>query len=69
MSTITDRARTVAELNHHGTTSHQVYTAGFYDGDWDFSVRGILGKASRGGSDAGEVLSTIAAVKPKDRAG
>jgi hypothetical protein len=69
MSTITDSARTVAQLNRHGSTSHEVYTAGFYNGDWDFTVRGILGKASRGGSDAGEVLATIAAVKPKDRAG
>ncbi|HEV7652600.1 MAG TPA: prolyl oligopeptidase family serine peptidase [Actinophytocola sp.] len=69
MSTITDRARTVAQLDHHGTTSHEVYTAGFYEGDRDFTVRAVLGKASRGGADAGEVLSTISTVKPKDRAG
>lgn len=62
-------ARTVAELDQHGTPSHEVYTAGFYSGRWDFTVRSILGKASRGGADAGEVLSTIAAVAPDDRAG
>ncbi|ODU03690.1 MAG: dipeptidyl aminopeptidase [Pseudonocardia sp. SCN 72-86] len=60
-------ALTTAQLAHRGTTSHQVYDAGFYDSpDWDFVVRSILGKASRGGADAGEVLSTIATVDPKD---
>jgi len=68
MSTNTKSARTVAQLDHHGTTSHEVYTAGFYDGDWDFSVRSVLGKACHGGADAGEVLSTIAPVRPKDHA-
>lgn len=69
MSTISDAALTVARLDRHGTTSHEVYTAGFYDGAWDYTVRSILGKSSRGGADAGEVLSTIAAVKPRDQAG
>src|ERR1700754_4439564 len=68
MSTISAAALTVARLNHRGTTSHQVYPAGFYDGAWDYSVRSILGKSSRGGADAGEVLATIGAVQPKDRA-
>ena len=57
---------TVDQLDHHGKTSHEVYTAGFYDNDWDFVVRTLLGKATRGGADIGEVLATIAAVKPKD---
>lgn len=70
MSTTTDEAAlTVKELNHHGKTSHEVYSAGFYESEWDFSVRSILGKASRGGADAGEVLSTMAAVGPGDRVG
>jgi prolyl oligopeptidase family protein len=70
MSVTTDStARTVAQLDHHGTTSHEVYTAGFFDGEWDYTVRSILGKSSRGGADAGEVLSTIAPIKPKDRGG
>lgn len=69
MTTTSDTALTVKQLNHHGTTSHEVYTAGFYDGGWDFTVRSILGKSSRGGSDVGEVLSTIARVKPKDHEG
>ena len=43
-----------------------MYTAGFYSGDWDFSVRTLLGKATRGGADIGEVLATIGQVKPKD---
>ena len=62
-------ARTVAELDHRGTPSHQVYTAGFYGSDRDFVVRGLLGKASRGGTDAGEVLATVAAVDPDDGPG
>ena len=61
-------ARSVAELDHHGTRSHEVYTAGFYASDWDYVVRSLLGKASRGGADAGEVLATIAAIEPEDRA-
>lgn len=65
----TPPARTVAELDHHGTRSHEVYTAGFYASDWDYVVRSLLGKASRGGADAGEVLATIAAIEPDDRAG
>lgn len=60
------RALTVDELDQHGTPSHEVYTAGFYASEWDFIVRGLLGKASRGGADAGEVLATIAAVDEGD---
>jgi hypothetical protein len=70
-TTVTDAALTTTDLNRQGTTSHEVYTAGFYSGagEWDFSVRAILGKASRGGADAGEVLATVAAVSPGDRTG
>ena len=66
MTTVQDPARTGKELDHSGSPSHQVYTAGFYSGDWDFSVRALLGKATRGGADIGEVLATIGQVKPKD---
>jgi dienelactone hydrolase len=67
----TDRALTSTKLDQHGTASHEVYTAGFYTGagERDFTVRTILGKSPRGGSDIGEVLATVAAVQPGDRAG
>jgi len=68
MST-TEQALTVEQLDHGGRTSHEVYTAGFYEGDWDFSVRLLLGKSTRGGTDIGEVLATIAKVEPKDDEG
>ena len=68
MST-TEQALTVEQLDHAGRTSHEVYTAGFYEGDWDFSVRLLLGKSTRGGTDIGEVLATIAKVEPKDDEG
>ena len=61
-------ALTVAELDRHGRQSHEVYTAGFYDSDWDYAVRCVLGQASRGGADAGEVLATIAAIADDDSA-
>jgi hypothetical protein len=64
---ITAPARMAAQLDHHGTRSHEVYTAGFYASDWDYVVRSLLGKTSRGGADAGEVLATIAAIEPNDR--
>ena len=69
-TTVTDAALTTTDLNLRGTASHEVYTAGFYSGagEWDFTVRSILGKASRGGADAGEVLATVAAVAPGDHA-
>lgn len=69
MTTTRDAALTVDQLDHSGKTSHDVYTAGFYESDWDFSVRLLLGKATRGGADIGEVLATIAGVKPKDDEG
>ncbi|HCS57603.1 MAG TPA: dipeptidyl aminopeptidase [Gordonia polyisoprenivorans] len=60
-------ALTVAELDRHGTPSHEVFTAGFYtDPARDFQVRTILGKSTRGGSDVGEVLSLIAGIAPDD---
>lgn len=59
-------ALTVTELDHHGTFSHEVYTAGFYDSGWDFTVRSLLGKAPRAGADIGEVLATIAAIPAGD---
>lgn len=68
-TTATTTIRSVAELDHHGTWSHEVYTAGFYPGSWDYVVRLLLGKGYRGGADPGEVLATIAAVAPEDRAG
>jgi hypothetical protein len=64
-----DNVKTAAQLDHRGRTSHEVYTAGFYEGDWDFSVRLLLGKATRGGADIGEVLATIAPIRPKDHEG
>jgi len=64
-----DNVKTAAQLDHRGRTSHEVYTAGFYEGDWDFSVRLLLGKATRGGSGIGEVLATIASIRPKDHEG
>lgn len=62
-------ALTAAQLDRHGTGSPEVYTAGFYPSDWDFVVRSLLGKASRGGADAGEVLATIASIAPGDHEG
>jgi dienelactone hydrolase len=52
----------------HGA-SHEVFTKGFYAGDRDYTVRGILGQAVRGGADAGEVLATIAGVGEHDERG
>jgi hypothetical protein len=69
LTSTADRALSVDQLDHRGTTSHEVYTAGFYEGDWDFSVRLLLGKSTRGGTDIGEVLATVATVKPKDDEG
>ncbi|MHC1557739.1 alpha/beta hydrolase family protein [Actinomycetospora sp. C-140] len=61
---------TVDQLDHAGTPSHEVYTAGFYeDTGWDFVVRTLLGKATRGGADIGEVLAAIAPIRPKDHTG
>jgi len=47
---------------------HEAFTAGFYQGDRDFEVRSILGKA-HGGADPGEVLSTIAGISHGDHQG
>jgi hypothetical protein len=49
--------------------SHTVYTDGFYRGDRDFTVRSLLGRAARAGSDVGEVLATISGVGEKDDRG
>jgi hypothetical protein len=66
----TDPALRVDQLDHAGTTSHEIYTAGFYeDRARDFVVRTLLGKATRGGSDIGEVLAAIAPVRPRDDEG
>ncbi len=69
MTTTTGTALTTTELDRHGTASHEIYTAGLYPGagEWDFTIRSILGKSSRGGSDAGEVLATVASVQPGNR--
>ena len=71
MTTTTSTALTTTELDRHGTASYEVYNAGLYPGagEWDFTIRSILGKSSRGGSDAGEVLATIAPVEPRNRTG
>ena len=49
--------------------AREVGTAGFPAADRDRAVRALLGTASRGGADAGEVLATVAAIEPDDRAG
>lgn len=43
----TNTTDTALTTSQHGTASHEVYTAGFYTGagEWDFTVRQILGKA------------------------
>ncbi|MTD12377.1 dipeptidyl aminopeptidase [Nakamurella sp. YIM 132087] len=46
--------------------AHRVYDTGFFADDRDYTVRSLLGKASRGCADAGEVLATIAAVTEDD---
>lgn len=49
---------------------HTVYRDGFYrDASWDFAVRCLLGRASRGGSEPGEVLATVARVEEGDHSG
>lgn len=48
---------------------HEIFATGFYPGAFDFPVRSILGKTARGGADVGEVLATIAGVKPGDHPG
>lgn len=60
---------TVAELDHHGTPSAAVFTAGFFGTGWDSVVRGVLGKSTRGGADIGEVLALVASVTPGDTKG
>jgi hypothetical protein len=46
---------------------HQAFVAGFFrDPGFDFEVRGVLGRASSGASEPGEVLATIASVKDGD---
>ena len=48
---------------------HEAFSAGFYrDNDFDFAVRGLLGRAPFGGSEPGEVLVTIAGIKDGDHA-
>ncbi|WP_129656851.1 alpha/beta hydrolase family protein [Rothia halotolerans] len=49
---------------------HTVYRDGFYRSEsWDYAVRCLLGRASRGGSEPGEVLATVARVEEGDHAG
>ncbi len=45
---------------------HQAFTAGFYKSDWDFEVRILLGTATHGGAEPGEVLATIAGISDGD---
>lgn len=49
--------------------SHDVYTAGFYRGDRDYTLRCVLGRVNAGGADVGEVLATIAGVGEHDDRG
>lgn len=69
MTIATGPALTTDQLDLRGRTSHEVYRAGFYDGDRDFAVRTLLGKATRGGCDIGEVLATIAPIEAGDDQG
>lgn len=62
-------ALTVSELDHHGTASATVFTAGFFGTGWDSVVRGVLGKSARGGADIGEVLALVASLTPGDTKG
>lgn len=52
-------------LLHHASAA-TAYDTGFLPDDRDYSVRSILGKAARSGSDIGEVLATLASVPEKD---
>ncbi|EME15274.1 alpha/beta hydrolase family protein [Rhodococcus triatomae] len=46
---------------------HRVFSKGFYkSADFDYEVRGLLGAASHGNTDAGEVLATIDGVSDGD---
>jgi dienelactone hydrolase len=49
---------------------HQAFTAGFYrNADFDFELRIVLGLATSGGADVGEVLAAVAPVGEKDHDG
>ncbi|ERB55522.1 hypothetical protein N806_30785 [Rhodococcus sp. P27] len=49
---------------------HQAFTAGFYRNEsFDFELRVVLGQATFGAADTGEVLSAIAHVGEKDLEG
>ncbi|MFZ2510098.1 MAG: dipeptidyl aminopeptidase, partial [Gordonia sp. (in: high G+C Gram-positive bacteria)] len=46
---------------------HRAYSKGFYaDADFDYSVRCVLGAASYGAAEPGEVLATIDGVDDGD---
>lgn len=62
-------ALTAAGLDRHGDPSPNVYTAGYFGTGWDSTIRGVLGKATRGGADLGEVLALCASVTPGDTTG
>jgi hypothetical protein len=49
---------------------HDAFTAGFSgEHDLDYEIRSVLGAASSGASDVGEVLAAVAGVKGKDHQG
>lgn len=49
------------------SSPHEAFSAGFYrDADFDFGVRGLLGRAASGATEPGEVLATIAGVRDGD---
>jgi hypothetical protein len=50
----------------HPASAATAYSTGFLPDERDYTVRSILGKASRAGSDIGEVLATVASVPEKD---
>jgi len=52
------------------SSPHEAFTAGFFrDSDFDFEVRGLLGRAPSGATEPGEVLATIAGIRDGDHAG
>jgi len=52
------------------SSPHEAFTAGFYrNTDFDFEVRILLGHATSGATEPGEVLATIAGIRDGDHAG
>lgn len=54
-------------VSYHFARPHQAFEAGFFqDRDFDYGVRCVLGAASAGASEPGEVLATIAGIRDGD---